>query len=145
MKTSSVSNSANQRISNFLADKANLVNNSANLFLERKFFQQFCPLSKFFYRHQQHDYCASISILTLARQRTELISLPFGAFFLYLRLTTYCRTFLGSPAPDSRVLSIGTYLREVCALVQGIPREVYTLSILSSRPKRRLVHSSTSC
>jgi hypothetical protein len=37
MKTSSsVSNSANQQVSNFFAHKANLVSNSANLFLVSK-------------------------------------------------------------------------------------------------------------
>jgi hypothetical protein len=84
MKNSPVSNSANQQVSNIFADKANLVSNSANLFFVSKLCKQFYPVSKFTCRCQQHDYSAGISISTLARQSTESISFPAGAFLFLI-------------------------------------------------------------
>ena len=76
--------SASQQISIFLLTKQSLI-------LLSKSCQQFsksCSCkqivlaisSLFFCRHQQHDYSVDIFSFTLARQRTEMIALPAGAF-----------------------------------------------------------------
>jgi hypothetical protein len=93
MTTSSVSNSANQQISNFFADKANcdsprqiLSAIQKKLFLVSKLCQKFYPVSKFFCRRQQHDYSANISSFKLARQRTETISLQADVFLSFFTI-----------------------------------------------------------
>jgi hypothetical protein len=70
---------ANQQIS-----KSPIFAYSANLILESKLCQQFYPESKFICRHQQHDCSAGTSRSSLARQSTEMISFPPGAFLSML-------------------------------------------------------------
>jgi hypothetical protein len=93
MKTSSVSNAANQDFfcwqnKSWFVSKANLVIDSANLFLVSKLCQQFYPVSKIFCRRQQDiPYFASRTWDGNDFSSGRRVS------FFYLRLTTYCRTF----------------------------------------------------
>ncbi len=101
--------SASQQISIFLLTKQSLI-------LLSKSCQQFsksCSCkqivlaisSLFFCRHQQHDYSAGISSFMLARQSTEMISLPVGSFFFIYdshRIAAPCRAVRWCPVHDGR-------------------------------------------
>jgi hypothetical protein len=82
MKTSSVSNSANQQFFGWLTKQILSARQQIWLFLVSTLCQQFYSVSKFISRHQQHDYSAGISSFTLARQSTEMISLLAGALLV---------------------------------------------------------------
>ena len=78
MTTSSVSNSANQQISNFFADEANCNSPKQILsaiqqicFFVSKLCQQLYPVSRFFCRRQQHEYSTDVSSFMLARLKRK--------------------------------------------------------------------------